>query len=118
MRARLRTRVLSSGREGGLERLLAHLFASARKPPSALIQLTCHSTRALFHCDGAGYWEFESSNELVLRHYEGQPRLCDEDSRLKLNEDALLSRALRCAHATTANRKELNSSLIFAKHCA
>jgi PAS domain S-box-containing protein len=113
MRARSRTRALSSRREGGIERLLAHLFASALKhPASRLLRLICREALAALRCDSADYWELESSEELVLRHHEGGAVPHGEIRRLKINESPVFSHALRAPKAIVGGTKEFKSFFI------
>ena len=110
MRARSRTRALSSRREGDAERLLAHFFASNEKHSNShLIQLACREMRAILRCDDAEYWELETPGEVVLRHREGRPQRQEEVRRASLNENPVFSRALADFQAVVATRKELEA---------
>lgn len=61
MRARSRSRVLSSSDEGRVERLLAQLCLSARhRKTQDLASVVCRTAKAFFRIDGASYWQMES----------------------------------------------------------
>ena len=94
MRAGSRSRDLSSRLEGDFERLLARILAPGRKRTvESVIRLYCRSAKAFFNAEGASYWELAASDEVVVRHSEGQPRFPVGHRSLRLSENALFVRA-------------------------
>ncbi|MHB8524584.1 MAG: GAF domain-containing sensor histidine kinase [Candidatus Acidiferrales bacterium] len=94
MRAGSRSRDLSSRLEGDFERLLARILVPGRKRTvESVIRLYCRSAKAFFNAEGVSYWEFAASDEVVVRHSEGQPRFPVGHRSLRLSENALFVRA-------------------------
>lgn len=94
MRSYLRSRDLSSSDAGDFERLLARLSSFDRKGDRfSAIRLFCRSARAFFNLDSASYWDIASSDEAVLRHFEGQP-FFRAGRVIRLSENGLFTRAI------------------------
>lgn len=111
MRARSRSRDLSSPHEGGFERLLAQLFISGRKRSlQGVIRLCCRSAKSFFNLDGVSYWELATPDELVVRHSEGQPCFRAGRQSFRLSENALFVRAFSSRRTVISHRAGVGSS--------
>lgn len=112
MRAHLRSKALSSPDEGGFKRLLARLSSFDRKRPRAsIIRLYCRSAKAFFNLESVSYWDITSSDEAVIRHFNGQ--CCfHADQVIRLSQKGLLSRAIsrRRVVASKPSRRAFNPS--------
>lgn len=114
MRARSRTRALSSRREGETHRLRSPLLASARNLSGlSLIQHVCREGLAILCCESVEYWELETPDKFVHRHHEGRitPGQCK--NALKLEEAPALLRALNGSVTILANNGEIRGRNCF-----
>lgn len=114
MRARSRTRALSSRREGETSRLQARLLASAQHLFGlSLIQHICSEGLAIFRCEGAEYWELETPDSFTLRYHEGRIISGDGKISLKLDEAPAFLRALDGSERILANHERFRDRYCF-----
>lgn len=114
MRARSRTRALSSRREGETSRLRARLLASAQHLSGlSLIQHICSEGLAIFRCEGAEYWELETPDSFTLRYHEGRIISGDGKISLKLDEAPAFLRALDGSERILANHERFRDRYCF-----
>jgi two-component system, NtrC family, sensor kinase len=110
MRAHLRTRALSSHREGNRERLPARPCASTEaKAKCALIRTICSTAKLLFRCQGVSYWQQDGSDDFTVQYSEGEPHLHRGQKLYQEAENLFLAQAMSRNCVCPVNREQMGS---------
>ena len=96
---------IAPGSDEGFQKLLLRITgkASERSHPGALIQLFCQATREFFQVSGVYFWRCHSADELVGEYADGKMAERFIGMRLRPDQSAVTSEAVRQRRAIFAN---------------
>ena len=96
---------ITPGSDEGFQKLLLRITgkASERSHPGALIQLFCQATREFFQVSGVYFWRCHSADELVGEYADGKMAERFTGMRLRPDQSAVTSEAVRQRRAIFAN---------------